>query len=82
MPFKLFPIAGGGRLHSGSTHAVILKHFNIRKYTISDFAFQSILILMGTQNKKNFSNVTITYRNNPKYPLKEALGRSLVVWVG
>ena len=44
--------------HSSALHTVIIWFFNTKKYTISNFVFQSFL---ETQNKKNFSIATITF---------------------
>ena len=38
------------------SHTVILEYFNIKVYVLSNFAFQSFQIFIGTQDKKNFSN--------------------------
>ena len=36
-------------------HIVILEYFSIKEYALSNFAFQSFYIFIGTQDKNNFS---------------------------
>ena len=42
-------------------HTVILEIFNLKENAISNFAFQSSKIFIGTQNKKNFWKVMILF---------------------
>ena len=42
-------------------HTVILEIFNLKENALSNFAFQSSKIFIGTQNKKNFWNVMILF---------------------
>ena len=44
-------------------HTVILEYFNIKEWALSNFAFQSFYIFIGTQDKYNFS-----------IPMRESLG--------
>ena len=44
-----------------STHTVILEYSNIKEYALSNFAFLSFQIFIGTQNKKDFSNTMMQF---------------------
>ena len=37
------------------SHTVILEYFEIKEQALSNFAFQSFYIFIGTQDKNNFS---------------------------
>ena len=42
-------------------HTGILEYFNIKESALSNFAFQSFYIFIGTQSKKNFSNAMMHF---------------------
>ena len=65
-------------LEAYPVHTVILEYFNIKESALSNFAFQSFLIFIGTQNKKNLSNGMMHFWNNQIYPL---LSTVLCTWM-
>ena len=38
-----------------SQHTIILEYFKIKEQALSNFAFQSFYVFIGTQDKNNFS---------------------------